>query len=80
MTMEELQAENLRLSEENTALKNENENYSKKVTDLESEVKTVRDWNQQIFLKLKAQETPGAEEPEENEAPSCVDFAKTLTI
>lgn len=80
MTMEELQAENLRLSEENNSLKNENESYSKKVTDLENEVKTVRDWNQQIFLKLKAQDTAGTEEPEEDEAPSCVEFAKTLTI
>lgn len=80
MTIEELQAENLRLSEENTALKGENENYSNQVNDLKNELNSVRELNQQFYLKLRAQDAPAEEDTEEDDTPSCVEFAKTLTI
>jgi uncharacterized protein YlxW (UPF0749 family) len=83
MTLEEAQAEILRLNEEVATLKTENENYSKKVSDLTKENENVRELNQKYFLKLSAQyvPTPGGVDPDDVEdVPSCEDFAKTLTI
>ena len=83
MTLEEAQAEILRLNEVNATLKTENENYSKRVIEVTTENEKVRELNQQYFLKLSAQYQPPKPEDEdedEDDILSCEDFAKTLTI
>lgn len=81
MTIEELQAENLRLNEELEAAKTERDNYAAKATELSVDLEKVRDLNQKYFLKLSAQYKPNTEhEDDEPDTPSCEDFAKTLTI
>lgn len=81
MTLEEAQAEILRLQEENATLKTEKENYSNRVAELQGENEKVRELNQQYFLKLSAQYKPTPEpEDDEDDVQSCEEFAKTLTI
>lgn len=80
-TLEEARAEIVRLNEELTARTNERDSYSTKVTELTGDLEKVRNLNQQYFLKLSAQYNPHkTEDPDEKEAPSCEDFAKSLTI
>lgn len=81
MTLEEAQAEILRLQERNAELETENENYFQKVKELTQDNERVRELNQKYFLKLSAQYTPNHEpQKDEPDAPSCEDFAKSLTI
>lgn len=81
MTLEEAQAEILRLNEELSTAKTERDNYSAKVTELTAENEKVRELNQKYFLKLSAQYNPNpGPEPDEPDTPSCEDFAKSLTI
>lgn len=81
-TLEEARAEIVRLNEELTTVTNERDSYSTKVTEQAGELEKVRNLNQQYFLKLSAQyiPTPNPDEDDEQDAPSCEDFAKTLTI
>lgn len=82
MTLEEAQAEILRLNEELTTERADKENYAARVTELETENNKVRELNQAYFLKLSAQYKPQNDpnaEPEPD-VPSCEDFAKTITI
>lgn len=81
-TLEEARAEILRLNEELTTAKNERDSYSTRVTEQGEELEKVRKLNQQYFLKLSAQyvPTPKPDEDTDDDAPSCEDFAKTLTI
>lgn len=80
-TLEAAQAEIIRLQEENTALTNERDTLSQNNTTLTQELAQVRTLNQQYFNKLSAQYSnlAGTKE-EEDEAPTCEEFAKTLTI
>lgn len=81
MTLEEAQAEILRLNEELTTVKTENENYSKQVNDLSADLEKVRELNQTYFLKLSAQYNPNPDgDGDDNDVPTCEEFAKTLTI
>jgi len=80
MTLEEAQAEILRLQEELATAQNSNENYSRQVNELSTDLEKVRELNQQYFLKLSAQYTPPTDTGEEEDTPSCEDFARTLTI
>ena len=81
MTLEEAQAEIIRLQEENAQKDTELENYRTKVNELTEENKTVRDLNQSYFLKLSAQyEKEDVDDDEEEDVPTCEEFAKTLTI
>lgn len=83
MTLEEAQAEIIRLQEQNAQLTTERDNYSNRVNELTRENESVRELNQQYFLKLSAQYKPTPEDPEEEpeeEVLSCEDFALTLTI
>lgn len=81
MTLEEAQAEILRLQEANTELTNERDTLSQNNDTLTQELESVRKLNQQYFNKLSAQYSPNPETSEdEDEAPSCEDFAKTLNI
>lgn len=80
-TLEEAQAEIIRLQEVNTELTNERDTLSQNNTNLTTELESVRKLNQQYFNKLCAQISP---EPDENndddEVQSCEEFAKTLNI
>lgn len=80
-TLEEARAEILRQNEELATVISERDNYSTKVNELTSELEKVRELNQRYFLKLSAQYNPTPpQEDDEPDAPSCEDFAKTLTI
>ena len=81
MTLEEAQAEIIRLNEQVTELTNERDTLSQNNTTLTGELESVRKLNQQYFNKLSQQYVPNDGKPaEEPETPSCEDFAKTLNI
>lgn len=81
MTLEEAQAEILRLNEELSTAQTERDNYSAKVNELTTDLENVRELNQKYFLKLSAQYQPHNDtEDEEPDTPTCEDFAKSLTI
>lgn len=81
-TLEAAQAEIVRLQEENTRLTNERDTLSQNNTNLSGELEQVRTLNQQYFNKLTAQYSKQADEQDEEdeEAPTCEEFAKTLKI
>lgn len=80
MTLEEAQAEILRLQEENTALTNERDTLSQNNTTLTSELESVRKLNQTYFNKLQAQYSnpEGEKEDKEEEPLTCEEYAKTI--
>lgn len=80
MTLEEAQAEILRLTEANTELTNERDTLSQNNANLSQELENVRTLNQQYFNKLIAQSSQQVKEEPEEEAPTCEEFAKTLNI
>ena len=81
MTLEEAQAEIIRLREQVTELTNERDTLSQNNTTQAQELESVRKLNQAYFNKLSAQYSPPKEDPEDDpEIPSCEDFAKTLNI
>lgn len=80
MTLEEAQAEILRLQEQNTELTNERDTLSQNNETLARDLEQVRTLNQQYFNKLMAQYSPQEPAPEEQEAPTCEEFAKTISI
>lgn len=82
-TLEEAQAEIIRLNEQVTELTNERDTLSQNNTTLTGELESVRKLNQQYFNKLSAQyshEQDDSDEDEDEEVLSCEDFAKTLNI
>jgi hypothetical protein len=81
MTLEEAQAKILELQEENTQLKTEKETLSQNNETLTGELENVKKLNQQYFNKLSQQFLPaeGKNDEPEQEAPSCEEFAKSLT-
>lgn len=82
MTLEEAQAEIIRLNEQVTELTNERDTLSQNNTTLTGELESVRKLNQQYFNKLSAQYSHDADEKDDDaeEVPTCEDFAKTLNI
>ena len=82
MTLEEAQAEILRLQEENTQLTNERDTLSQNNTELNGELERVKNLNQQYFNKLSQQYIPAddQDDDQDEEAPTCEDFARTLNI
>ena len=82
MTLEESQAEIVRLQEENTELKNALDTLSQNNANLSQDLEKVRTLNQQYFNKLTAQYSApaGKTDDEDEEAPTCEEFAKTLKI
>lgn len=80
MTLEEAQAEIVRLTEELNTARADNENYSAQVTSLNADLEKVRTINQQYFLKLQAQNVPPATEGDDEPPKTCEEFALTLTI
>ena len=81
-TLEEAQAEIIRLQEANTELTNERDTLSQNNANLSTELESVRKLNQQYFNKLCAQYSHETDETnkDEEEVQSCEDFAKTLNI
>lgn len=82
MTLEEAQAEIIRLNEQVTELTNERDTLSQNNATLTGELESVRKLNQQYFNKLTAQYSQEADKTdnEEKEVQTCEDFAKTLDI
>lgn len=82
MTLEEAQAEIVRLQEENTEIRNERDTLSQNNAALTADLENVRKLNQTYFNKLTAQysEPAGKTDTEDDEAPTCEEFAKTLKI
>ena len=81
MTLEEAQAEIIRLQDANTELTNERDTLSENNATLSQELENVRKLNQQYFNKLSAQYSQEQDENNsDEEVPSCEDFAKTLSI
>ena len=79
MTLEEAQARILELTDENAQLKADKETLSKDNENLTKSNEDLRTLNQKYFNRLIAEEKPEDEDPEEEEeTPSCEDFAKTL--
>lgn len=81
-TLEEAQAEIIRLNEELTERTNERDTLSQNNETLTADNESLRKLNQQYFNKLTAQYSDqGSENNEDdNEAPTCEEFAKTLSI
>lgn len=81
-TIEEAKAKILELQEQNTKLTNERDTLSQNNETLTGELESVKKLNQQYFNKLSQQFLPteGKKDDEEQEAPSCEEFAKTLNI
>lgn len=81
-TLEEARAEIIRLNEALTERTNERDTLSQNNTRLTTELESVRQLNQQYFNKLSAQysQDGGKTDSEDEEAPTCEEFAKTLNI
>lgn len=80
-TIEEARAEILRLQEENTKLTNERDTLSQNNKTLETDLESVRKLNQAYFNKLSAQYTTTEDKKDnDEEVPSCVEYAKTIKI
>lgn len=82
MTLEQAQAKILELQEQNAQLTNERDTLSQNNADLTGELESVKKLNQQYFNKLSQQYIPTEDknDDDEEEVPSCEDFAKTLHI
>jgi len=82
MTLEEAQAEIIRLQEANTELTNERNTLSQNNESLTQEVNSLRTLNQKYFNKLSAQysEPDGGKKDDDKTTPTCEEFAKTLNI
>lgn len=81
-TLEEARAEIIRLNEALTERTNERDTLSQNNTQLTTELESVRKLNQQYFNKLSAQYSQDGDknDSEDEEVPTCEDFAKTLNI
>ena len=82
MTLEEAQAKILEQQETITSLTTERDTLSQNNADMAKELDSVKKLNQQYFNKLSQQffPTEGKNDEQEEKAPSCEDFAKTLNI
>lgn len=82
MTIDEAQAEIVRLNEELTERTNERDTLSQNNESLTADNENLRKLNQQYFNKLTAQySNQGSENNEEDsEAPTCEEFAKTIKL
>ena len=81
MTPEEMQERILQLEEENKGLTAERDTLLENNKILTDDIQRVRAVNQRYFEKLSMQEDSGNDdEDEEQSAPSCEEFAKSLHI
>lgn len=81
-TLEEAREAIVDLQARITELTNERDTLSQNNKNLSTELESVRTLNQKFFNKLSAQfqDQEGENDDEEEEAPSCEDFARTLNI
>lgn len=80
-TLEDAQAEIIRLNEVLTETKNERDTLSQNNETLTADNDRLRKLNQNYFNKLSAQYSPQENKNNnEEEVPSCVEFAKTINI
>lgn len=81
-TLEDAQAEIIRLNEVLTETKNERDTLSQNNETLTADNDRLRKLNQNYFNKLSAQYSPqeNKNNNQEEEVPSCVEFAKTINI
>lgn len=80
-TLEEAQAEIVRLNDELTERTNERDTLSQNKAELEAELEKSRTLNQRYFERLCAQDNTGKDGKgagADTEPPSCVEFARTL--
>lgn len=82
MTLEEAQAQIVNLTEKLTEVETERDTLSKNNETLTADLERVRTLNQRYFEKLQAQTlgNPANKEPEDEEVPTCEEFAKTITL
>ena len=83
MTLEEAQAQIVELTERVTELETERDSLSQNNETLTADLERVRTLNQRYFEKLQAQTigNPANENKEEDEEiPTCEEFAKTLKL
>ena len=79
-TLEEAQAEIIRLQEANAQLTTERDTLSQNNETLTGELASVKQLNQQYFNKLSQQYLPAeGKKDNEQEAPSCQELAKDLS-
>lgn len=86
MTLEEAQQEILTLKETLQGKDNEIANKDTEIENLKKDNTRIREINQQYYLKLSAQYTPGGTDPKktpgqddkDDDIPSCEKFAETL--
>lgn len=82
MTLEEAQAEIVRLNEELTERTNERDSLSNDNNSLKEDNERLRKLNQNYFNKLSAQFDASKDKKDEGEkeVQTCEEFAKTITI
>lgn len=82
MTLEEAQAEIVRLTDELTERTNERDTLSQNNETLTAENEQIRKLNQQYFNRLIAQDTgkDGGKDQNDTPPPTCEEFARTLKI
>mgnify|MGYP002519492836 CR=1 FL=1 len=82
MTLEEAQAEIVRLNEELTERTNERDSLSHENNVLFEDNERLRKLNQNYFNKLSAQfdAKDDKKQDDEKECPTCEEFAKTIII
>lgn len=80
MTLEDAQAEIIRLNEELTRVTNERDSHSQTSAKLTADNERLRKLNQEYFNKLTAQYSPTPKDPEPEPEPTCEEFAKNLKI
>ena len=80
-TLEEAQAEIIRLTDELTEITNERDTLSQNNTQLAADLEKSRTLNQRYFERLCAQDNTGKDDKgdgADTPPPSCVEFARTL--
>ena len=81
-TLEDAQAEIIRLQEQLTQVETERDSLSQNKVQLETDLARVRQKNQEYFEKLTSyfSPTPGKTNDDDQEAASCEEYAKTINI
>lgn len=81
-TLEDAQAEIIRLQEQLTQTETERDTLSQNNEQLTADLARVRLKNQEYFEKLSSYYSPQTSKTDndEKEAPTCEEFAKTLNI
>jgi hypothetical protein len=79
MTPEEMQAEILRLQEENNTLKAKDEQATNDNGTLKTRITELQEHNQKLFLKLTSQ-SKDVDKPEDKKPETCEEFATKIKL